>query len=186
MNQDLLPLRKAGKQEESRFLVRQSSIPHFREKPRSLAKTLRSPRIIDFHSLRSLRLCERLKPFSRQDAKIAKDYSSSSSLFTVRVVPSFMSAPPKLSKYPSLSPVSRRYVSSCFLWALFTFCIDLSSRMTLPSMMSARNPSSNLMPQYSISNGNLTFHCPGGVVAEEGLTTPPKPRCLSTWANATS
>jgi len=45
VNQDLLPLRKAGKQEESRFLVRQSPIPHFREKPRSLAKTLGSPRV---------------------------------------------------------------------------------------------------------------------------------------------
>ena len=69
-------------------------------------------------------------------------------------MPVFIKASPKLSRNPSLYPVRRKYVWSCFLCARVTCSTDLSSRTTFPSTtISARNASSNFMPRNSIEIG---------------------------------
>ena len=69
-------------------------------------------------------------------------------------MPVFIKASPKLSRNPSLYPVRRKYVWSCFLCTRVTCSTDLSSRTTFPSTtISARNASSNFMPRNSIEIG---------------------------------
>ena len=58
----------------------------------------------------------------------------------------------KLSKHPSLSPVSRCLCQHSRQDSLGTCPLG---KYPLPSMKMSRNPSSNLMPQYSILNGKL-------------------------------
>ena len=71
----------------------------------------------------------------------------SSSPLTHRVILVFITASPKLRRYPSLNPVSRRYVCTCFLCAAVTLSTDFNSTITFPATMrSARKPSTNLIP----------------------------------------
>jgi len=50
--------------------------------------------------------------------------------FTHREMPVFMTVSPKLSRYPSFNPDSRRYVRSCFLRTGWTRSTDFSSTRT--------------------------------------------------------
>lgn len=66
-------------------------------------------------------------------------------------MPSFINALLKLISSPSFILVNLKYVNSCFLCTLSGFSMDLISMITLFSTItSARNPSSNFMPSYSI------------------------------------